>query len=79
MTTGVLGLKIGKSRLSVAAADFGFSLKFLSGISLGMTGPWAGSCHPQVMESPAEKASRLLTIPSRGKSPVEETGSGRGA
>lgn len=28
VTTGVLGLKIGKSGLSVAAADFGFSLKF---------------------------------------------------
>lgn len=45
VTTGVLGLKIGKLGLSVAAADFGFSLKFLSGISLRMTGPRAGSCH----------------------------------
>lgn len=32
-------------RLPVAAADFGFSLKLLSGISLGMTGPREGSCH----------------------------------
>lgn len=35
VTTGVLGLAIGKSGLSVAAADFGFSLKLLSGISSG--------------------------------------------
>lgn len=39
VTTSVLGLVIGKSELSVAAADFGFSLKLLSSISSGMTGP----------------------------------------
>lgn len=86
VTTGVPGLKIGKSALSVAAADFGFSLKFLSGISLGMTGPRAGSCQSSLlspssgMEGRAEKGSRLLlAIPSRRNSPMGETGSGRGA
>lgn len=85
VTTGVLGLQIGKSRLSVAVADFGFSLKVLSGISLGMTGPRTGSCHSSLspssgMESWAGKGSRVLpTIPSTGNSLLGETGSGRGA
>lgn len=34
VTTRVLGPAIGKSGLSVASADFGFSLKLLSGIRL---------------------------------------------
>lgn len=47
VTTGVLGLMIGKLGLSVAAADFGFSLKLLSSISSEMTGPGkaAVTCH----------------------------------
>lgn len=40
-----LGPRDREVRLPVAAADFGFSLKLLSGISLGMTGPREGSCH----------------------------------
>lgn len=44
VTTGVLGLAIGKSGLSVAATDSGFSLKLLSSSSSGMTGPGEDSC-----------------------------------
>lgn len=35
VTTGVLGLTIGKSGLAVAVADFGFSLKLFIGHLLG--------------------------------------------
>lgn len=85
VTTGILGLKIGKSALYVAAADLGSSLRFLSGIYLGMTGPRAGSCQASSlspsngMEGQAEKGSRLLpAIPSRGNSPMGETVRERG-
>lgn len=57
VTTGVLGLKIGKSGLSVAVADSGFSLKFLSGISLGMTGPRTGSCHSPLLSPSSDGRS----------------------
>lgn len=65
VTTGVLGLKIGKSGLSVAAADFGLSLKFLSGISLGVTGPRAGSGHsPLTPSSDGSLGGERLQTPS---------------
>ena len=87
VTTSVLGRAIGKSGLSVAAADFGFSLKLLSGIHLEMTGPRADSYQSPFLSpssgmegwARAGKVSGLpLTIPSRRNSSTGETGQGEG-